>query len=140
MTDPYVNLIAEYTSDAKKADGKYKDGALKAMTAAAVRVLGGRDGAGFQTKNKGPGFAFRLKVEEITLDQKTTKCVVSGAIAGFPKAFMVSIGPNPTATATVQGGGDRAIADCIDAASDDLVSRKLIPGARARYKAHGTDP
>jgi hypothetical protein len=140
MPDPYINLTTEYTSDAKNADGKYKEGAIKAMTTAAVRVLAGKDGAGFQTKNKGPGFTFRLKVEDIAVDAKSTKCVVSGSIVGFPKSFVVSIGVNPTATATAQGSGERVVAECIDAAAEDLVSRKLIPGAKSRFKAHGTNP
>jgi len=113
---------------------------VKAVTGAAMRVLGGSGGAGFQTRDKGPGFAFRLKVEEIALDAKTTKCVVSGSIVGYPKPFVVSIGANPTATATAQGSGDKVIADCIGGAAEDLVSRKLIPGARARFKQHGTNP
>ena len=140
MADPYIDLVAEYAGDAKKADGKYKDGALRALKSAAVRALAGKDASGFQTKSKGPGFAFHVKVVEISGDAKTTKCVVSGSIVGYPKAFVVSIGPNPTATATAQGSGDRVVADCIDAAVDDLVTRKLLPGARARFKQHGTNP
>jgi hypothetical protein len=140
MPDPYISLTTEYTGDAKKADPKHKEAAVKAMTAAAQRVLSGRDGAGFQTKTKGPGFAFRLKLEEIAADATGTKCVVSGSIVGFPKSFVVSIGPNPTATATAQGSGEGVIADAVDAAAEDLVSRKLIPGARTRFKQHGTNP
>jgi len=140
MADPYISLITEYTGDAKRAAAKYKEAAVKAVTAAAMRVLGGSDGAGFQTRDKGPGFAFRLKVDEIVVDAKTTKCVVSGSIVGYPKPFVVSIGANPAATAAAQGSNDRVIADCVDGAAEDLVSRKLIPGARARFKQHGTNP
>lgn len=140
MPDPYIDVVADYASDAKKANGKYKDAAIKAIKAAAERVVGGKDGSGFQIKTKGPGFTFRLKVEEITADAKSTRCVVSGNIVGYPKAFVVSIGANPTATATEQGTGERVLADCIDTAAEDLLVRKLIPGARSRFKAHGTDP
>jgi len=140
MPDPYIDLATDYTSDDKKADRKYKDAAIKAMTAAAVRVLGGKDGASFQTKSKGPGFTFRLKVDEIAVDAKSAKCTVSGSVVGYPKSFVVSVGANPTATATAQGTGDRVIADSVDAAVEDLVARKLIPGAKKRFKDHGTNP
>ncbi|MFN8178018.1 MAG: hypothetical protein U0167_08820 [bacterium] len=78
------------------------------------------------------GYVIRLSLAKVEVVSPNTKCSMSGSIVRYPKAAtlkqgggdeMVTLGM--TGSATASGTTPRSIVDCVEAITEDLVTKSL---------------
>lgn len=97
------------------------------------------------TKGEGEnkGYTFKLEVVKVEVGAGKTKCGLSGAIAYYPKTYSQSkhakdnqgeqmLSTSMTGNATADSATDRALLDCIESITEDLIA-KAIPIMRTDF-------
>ena len=96
--------------------------------------------AGFTTVKdaNSKGYTVRLEIAKLEVTSNETKCKMSGSITRYPKGVarggagkgdeMVSLGWGGHATAT--GTGESAIIDCVEAITEDMLTKTGINAMR----------
>jgi hypothetical protein len=139
MPDIYVDVgPMDYSKDPTKIAAKYATKAKQQMRDAAAKAI--RGAAGFTPDKVGSnpaGFSFDATLTEITFGtyqgQPSVTCKVTGVLATYPKKEV--FGVNLTGNATVGGGTtDRDVEDCIKAAIEASIVKRVIPALKQRSK------
>lgn len=118
---------------ATKAEEKMKAAVLTAL----------KNVPGFTTTKAADskGYSIRLEVARVQPGVPDTKCSMSGSIVRYPRSVsdkqaeggdeMVALGM--TGNGLASGKSERAILDCIEAISEDLVRKRCIPAMRMDF-------
>ncbi len=81
---------------------------------------------------KAKGYSIRIKVSKVAYEAPDTKCSISGELLRWPPEASMNkgngehmVGLLMTSSAKASGKSERAILDCVEATTEDLVTKSL---------------